>query len=142
MEPSGKIVSLQISTASRTPMKALDSARAIEDYGLEGDRHAHSGGKRQVLLMDQETLTEFGLAAGMVKENITTQGIDFRSLTPGTRLRVGDAVLEVTVSCEPCGRMDQIRPGLREALEGQRGMLARVVGGGTLRVGDPIEIVR
>ena len=90
--------------------------------------------------MDEETLSAFGLAAGMVKENITTRGIDLKTIAPGTRLVIGSAVLELTKSCTPCSRMDEIRPGLREALEGQRGMLARVVEGGMLRVGDPIEI--
>jgi MOSC domain-containing protein YiiM len=123
-------------------MEAHASARVIEDWGLEGDRHANSGGTRQVLLMDEETLSAFGLAAGMVKENITTRGIDLKTLAPGTRLVIGSAVLELTKACTPCSRMDEIRPGLREALEGQRGLLARVVQGGLIRVGDPIEIAQ
>lgn len=140
MKPSGTIVSIQVCPASRAPMEARESARLIEDWGFEGDRHAQSGGTRQVLLMDEETLSAFGLAAGMVKENITTRGIDLKTIAPGTRLVIGSAVLELTKSCTPCSRMDEIRPGLREALAGQRGMLARVVEGGMLRVGDPIEI--
>ena len=140
MKQAGTIVSIQVCPAPRAPMQAQENARAIEDSGLEGDRHAQSGGTRQVLLMDEETLSTFGLAAGTVKENITTRGIDLKTLAPGTRLVIGSAVLELTKSCTPCSRMDEIRPGLREALEGQRGMLARVVAGGILRVGDPIEI--
>ena len=141
MKQSGSIASLQICPAPRAPMQVIESARVIQDWGLEGDRHAQSGGTRQVLLMDEETLSGFGLAAGVVKENITTRGIDLKTLAPGTRLVIGSALLELTKSCTPCSRMDEIRPGLREALEGQRGMLARVVEGGLLRVGDPIEIV-
>ena len=140
MKQAGTIASIQVCPAPRAPMQAHESARAIEDWGLEGDRHGQSGGARQVLLMDEETLSTFGLGAGMVKENITTRGIDLKTLAPGTRLVIGSAVLELTKSCTPCSRMDEIRPGLREALEGQRGMLARVVEGGILRVGDSIEI--
>ena len=140
MKPAGTIVSIQVCPAPRAPMQAQETARAIRDWGLEGDRHAQSGGTRQVLLMDEETLSTFGLAAGIVKENITTRGIDLKTLAPGTRLVIGSALLELTKSCTPCSRMDEIRPGLREALEGQRGMLARIVEGGILRVGDPIEI--
>ncbi len=42
---------------------------------------------------------------------------------------------------EPCERMEAIRPGLRQELKGRRGMLARIVEGGTVRVGDPIELL-
>jgi MOSC domain-containing protein YiiM len=140
MDSQGSVASLQLCPAHRTPMQPVETARAIQDGGLEGDRHAHSGGSRQVLLMDEETLAAFGLGAGVVKENITTRGLALKILAPGTRLRVGGALLEVTMTCTPCRRMDEIREGLREALEGQRGLLARVVEGGTLRVGDPIRV--
>ncbi|MBI4790015.1 MAG: MOSC domain-containing protein [Chloroflexi bacterium] len=144
MSQTAVIASLQISPAHREPMRMLDSVRAIQDRGLEGDRQTLSGGggSRQVLLMDEETLAAFGLSAGVVKENITTRGLALKTLTPGTRLRIGDAILEITKSCTPCGRMDEIQPGLRAALEGQRGMLARVVQGGRLNVGDAIAVVK
>ncbi len=137
---TSQVISLQTCAASRAPMEQKESLHAIEGLGLEGDRHAHAESTRQVLLMDEETLAVFGLAAGAVKENITTRGLDFKTLTPGTRLRIGDALLEITKSCTPCSRMDEIRPGLRTALEGQRGMLARVLEGGEMRVGDVIMV--
>lgn len=141
-ETNSQVVSLQICPAHRSPMEMKQVLRAIEDLGLEGDRHASAGSTRQVLLMDEETLAAFGLAPGAVKENITTRGIAFKTLTPGMRLRIGCVLLEITKSCTPCSRMDEIRPGLRTALEGQRGMLARVLEGGELQVGDAIIIER
>ncbi len=138
----GAIASLQICPAHREPMRRVETAQAIADKGLEGDVHGErGGGSRQVLLMDEETLAAFGLAAGIVKENVTTRGVALKELAPGTRLRIGTALFEITQSCTPCRRMDDIRPGLREALQGQRGMLARVLESGTLRIGDAIEIV-
>ncbi len=138
---SGTIVSLQVCPASRAPMEIKPSVRAQEDQGLEGDRHGKSGGPRQVLLMDEETLAAFQLAPGAVKENITTRGLALKTLSPGTRLQVGGAVLEITGDCNPCSRMDEIRPGLRAELQGQRGVLARVITSGDLRVGDAIEVL-
>ncbi len=140
-ETNRRVVSLQICPAHRAPMEMKQALRAFEDQGLEGDRHAHAGSTRQVLLMDEETLAAFGLAPGAVKENITTRGIAFKSLTPGMRLRIGGVLLQITKSCTPCSRMDEIRPGLSTALEGQRGMLARVVEGGELRVGEAITVL-
>ena len=123
-------------------MQQKESLRAIADLGLEGDQHAKRGSTRKVLFMDEETLTAFGLSAGRVRENITTRGIELKTLAPGTRLRVGSAVFEITKSCTPCEFINDLRPGLRAEMEGQRGMLARVIEGGELRVGDPVTIER
>ena len=139
---AGKIVALHIAIAHRAPMEHPQSARAIADLGLEGDIHNKPGGKRQVLLMDEETLNAFGLEAGRVRENITTRGIELKTLAPGTRLRAVGAVFEIAQACDPCKMIDDIRPGLRAQMQGQRGMLARVVEGGEVRVGDEIEIER
>ncbi len=53
----------------------------------------------------------------------------------------GEVVLKITGPCAPCARMDEIRPGLRLELDGKRGMLASVVRGGTIRVGDAISVL-
>ncbi len=140
-ENRATITHLQICTAHRAPMQRAESLRAVADLGLEGDLHARQGSTRQVLFMDEETLTAFGLSAGRVRENITTRGIELKTLAPGTRLRVGGAVFEITKSCTPCNFIEDIRPGLRAEMEGQRGMLAHVLEGGEMRVGDAIEIM-
>jgi MOSC domain-containing protein YiiM len=92
-----------------------------------------------VLLMDLETIGELGIAPGDVKENITTRGLDIRGLLEGQRIRAGRALLEVTGPCHPCDRMDEIRPGLKDALRGKRGVLCRVLEAGQLQRGDSIE---
>jgi MOSC domain-containing protein YiiM len=122
-------------------MKPLDEARAIADNGLEGCAHGRPGSQRQVLLMDIETLTDLALGPGIIKENITTQGLDLYALRNGHRLRIGEAILEVTLPCEPCKLMDDIRSGLQQQLRGRRGMLCRVVQSGLIRPGDPIHLL-
>ncbi len=141
-DQTGTVTNLQICTAHHAPMQRAESLRAVADLGLEGDLHAKQGSARQVLFMDEETLAAFGLSAGRVRENITTRGIELKTLPPGARLRVGSAVFEITKSCTPCDFIDDIQPGLRAAMEGQRGMLARVVGGGEMRVGDAVEVMK
>lgn len=120
-------------------MEELGEVRAVEDWGLDGCVHGRPGSNRQVLLMDWETLVAMDLPAGIVRENITTEGISVNGLEMGQRLRIGEALLEVTVPCTPCGSMEKIRPGLRREIRGRRGMLCRVVEGGMIRCGDAIE---
>ena len=130
-----------IAAERRKAMKPVDQALAVKDRGLQGCVHGRAGSKRQVLLVDIETLSEFGLLPGMIRENITTAGLNMADLRPGQRLCVGEAVLEVTVRCEPCSRMDEIRMGLQKELENRRGMLCRVIEGGRISRGDAVEIL-
>jgi len=140
-ETSGRIVGIFLSPRHGLAMKLHREAAARADHGLDGDAHARPGSPRQVLLLEAETLGEFGLAPGALKENIVTEGIRVAGLRAGTRLRAGEALLEVTMDCAPCGFVDSVQPGLREKIRGRRGTLARVVADGTIRVGDPIGLV-
>jgi MOSC domain-containing protein YiiM len=124
----------------RFPMREVSEVEVLKEKGLKGCIHGRPGSKRQVCLIDRETLDRLGLAPGIVKENITTKGIDFQSLATGNVLRIGDCVLEITGPCNPCARMDEIRMGLQEELRGQRGWLCRVTEAGIIRRGDRIEV--
>lgn len=135
-----QVLHLFVAVERRKPMKAVQRVLALTDRGFEGCAHARPGGKRQVLLMDAETLREFDLVPGIVRENITTAGLRTSDLKPGQRLKIGGAVLEISVTCEPCFHMDEIRMGLQEALRDRRGVLCRVIEGGPISCGDLIEI--
>ena len=137
----GEVVHLFMAIVHRQPMREVEEIPGVADRGFEGCVHGRPGGRRQVLLMDAETLGELGIAAGAVKENITTRGLKLQALRPGQRLRIGGAIFEVTIPCEPCRRMDEIRPGLQQELRGRRGMLCRVVEAGRIRRGDGIEVL-
>jgi len=122
-------------------MQPVTSANLVADLGIEGDKHAAAASKRQVLLADKEAIDAVGVLPGTIKENVTVEGVDVMQLPAGSRVRLGrSAVLEITAVCEPCFRMDEIRMGLKEELVGRRGMVSRVVQGGTITVGDSITI--
>ena len=123
-------------------MEGLQEVRALEDVGLEGCAHARPQGKRQVLLMDRETLDVFELVPGIVRENVTTEGIDVNGLAIGQRLLVGEVELQVSAVCDPCEQIEALRPGLQAAMQGRRGMLCKVVRGGMLRRGDGIVVMQ
>ena len=135
-----RVVHLFRSPKKHTGMEELREVCAIENHGFEGCAHARPAGKRQVLLMDVETLRQMNLTPGMIRENITTEGISVNTLKAGQRLSLGEVELEVSAACEPCELMEEIRPGLMTALLGRRGMMCRVVKGGMLRQGDEIVV--
>ncbi len=135
-----KVTHLFRAPKKRAPMEELAEVVVAEDFGLEGCAHARPG-KRQVLLMDEETLRSFGLAPGIVRENVTTEGLDVNGLKVGQRLKIGELELQVSLVCDPCEQIEALREGLQAAMEGKRGMLCRVVRGGLLRRGDAIEVM-
>jgi MOSC domain-containing protein YiiM len=122
-------------------MDSVERATALEGHGLEGCAHARPGTKRQVLFASTEHLRAVGVPPGRIRENFTVEGDDVHRWPIGQRLAIGDAEFEVTMVCDPCSRMDEIRPGLQAELEGRRGMLARVVETGRVSVGDEIRLL-
>jgi MOSC domain-containing protein YiiM len=117
---------------------SLERARAVAGHGFEGCAHANPP-KRELLLVSKEHLDALGLEPGAIRENVTVEGADVHAWEVGRRVRAGEALLEITMVCDPCHRMDELRDGLRAQLEGRRGMLARVVEGGEIAVGDAVE---
>jgi MOSC domain-containing protein YiiM len=133
------ILHLFRATKKHVPMEELAEVAMVDDFGVEGCQHAQAGGKRQVLMVDRETLDAMDLRPGWIKENITTDGLNVNGLRLGQQLLIGAARLEVTAVCTPCDQLEKIRPGLRREIWGRRGMLCRVIEGGIIRRGDPIE---
>jgi len=138
----GRVVSLHINLAHKTPSLEVAEANLVQDMGIEGDIHYSDRLNRrdfQVLLIDSDVLDDLQISYGAVKENITVQGFEIFSLLPGQKLAVGnDVILQISKICLPCSRMEDIRLGLEKDLIGKRGMLASVIHGGSIRIGDKI----
>jgi MOSC domain-containing protein YiiM len=141
---TGRVVHLQLVPRHEADPERVGEVRATE-VGLQGDVHAgRHEGKRQVLLTHLGDLRDLGLEPGALREQVTVDLPGLMGLAAGTRLRAGEAVLEVTGECEPCTHIGEHlgakdRKAMRESLRGRRGMLARVTVAGTIRLGDPVE---
>jgi MOSC domain-containing protein YiiM len=61
---------------------------------------------------------------------------------PGSTLRIGTVLLEVVRVAAPCKLLDDgLGPGAMDALRrGRAGSVCRVLSGGVIAVGDPVEI--
>jgi MOSC domain-containing protein YiiM len=80
------------------------------------------------------------VAPELLRRNLVTRGINLLALKD-RRFRIGAALLEGSGECAPCSRMEEtFGPGGYNAVRGHGGITARVIRGGTVRVGDPIEI--
>jgi MOSC domain-containing protein YiiM len=124
---------------------AIDRVRLVERKGIEGDAK-NSTTDRQLNVMFAEVLAELGLegfqtAPGEMGEQIVLAGIDPATLTEGTRLKLGEAVIEVGILRTGCARFEMIQGKPRSAAKGRLGVLATVVTGGEIAVGDAVEIL-
>ena len=127
-------------------MREVAEAEAITGKGLLGDRYASGSGKRGVTLIQAEhlpviaTLSGHGeVAPALLRRNVVVSGIPLIALK-GRRFRIGAVVLEGTDSCDPCSRMEAaLGPGGFNAMRGMGGLCARIVEGGTFRIGDTVH---
>lgn len=141
----GKIRAVCISREKGTAKSSVGRALAIEDFGLENDAHA---GKwhRQVSLLPYEEIEKFKaegapVTDGSFGENLITEGLKLRELSPGTRLRAGGALLEVTQIGKECHSRCAIGRAMGHCIMPEEGIFARVLAGGVIEAGDAIEIV-
>ena len=134
-----EVVAIWRAPKRRVPMEPLREARVLDD-GIDGCAHARKG-KRSVLFVALEDLDALGVEPGQVRENFTVRGAAVMSWPVGQRVAAGGAEFEITMVCEPCHLMDEIRPGLQRELEGRRGMLARVLKAGEVRAGDELRLL-
>ncbi len=118
-------------------MEPVEEVLAIAQCGIEGDR-SFGRSTRQVLLVDHAVLTDFGLGPGDLRENNTVDGIELNTLKPGMNIQIGETLLRVYGECTPCSKLDDLQPGLQEAIRGRCGILASVVQGGSISIGDAV----
>jgi MOSC domain-containing protein YiiM len=137
MEP--RVQALFVTRRKKAAPVRLEEVQ-LSAQGFEGDFHAEMANSRQILMVSGSVLEDLGVTPGSLSENIVIDNLDVMTLEKGRRLSIGDAVLEVTIPCEPCIQMERIRKGLQVALNGKRGMFAKVFTSGTIRVGDRVTL--
>ena len=157
---AGRVESILLRPARLAPMLSTTEVLVEPGRGLIGDRRSATlrtgelAQKREVTLFQAEHLPVVAALLGLpsldparLRRNLVVSGINLlsmRSLFPDVRLQwqLGDEViLEITGTCEPCSLMEaELGEGGYNAMRGHGGVTARVVAGGTHRVGDSIRL--
>lgn len=140
-----KIVSLHAGPGSTLPKPASSQARLVPGKGVEGDRHFGKHPDRAVLVAGQVSYAQalragIQLPYGALGENLLVD-FDPHLLGEGSGLQIGTAVLELTTVCSICDALSVFDLRLPKVLYNRRGLYARVLQGGVVRVGDPVEIL-
>ncbi|SHJ70719.1 MOSC domain-containing protein [Dethiosulfatibacter aminovorans DSM 17477] len=145
----GRIIAVNISDKKGITKTTIDEGNFIEEFGLEGDAHA---GKwhRQVSLLGNESVKKmeemlkgkgYDDCRGIFAENLTTEGIILYELPVGTKLKIGDVLMEVTQIGKECHEGCAIRNQVGKCVMPLEGIFTRVLKGGKIKPGDVIEVL-
>lgn len=138
---AGRVVALSVQPSRATPDR-VSNVRAIAGLGLETDRHASRTSPRQVLIASRYAYQALQLPPMALRQNVLVD-FEVRSLVSGDRLQIGaDVELVAMFRCEPCSRLERHRVGLSRHIGNERGVMARVIHGGSMRQGDAVKVLR
>jgi MOSC domain-containing protein YiiM len=149
----GQLTWIGLRTAPRGPIDEVEEVEALAGLGLVGDRRVGAKrrpdprSRRHVTLVQAEHLPAVGALLGrapvdprLLRRNLVVAGCNLRAFQ-GRRFTIGEVLLEGTGECHPCSRMEEtLGPGGYQAMRGHGGLNARIVTGGTLRLGDLVEL--
>jgi MOSC domain-containing protein YiiM len=140
-----RLQSIHLAKATRLPMRSVERAEVETGKGIVGDRY-HGTKHRHVTVQSAQSLAEAAAAYGadvppeLTRRNLTVDEGDVPR-EPGARITVGPVVLEVVRVAAPCKLLDDtIGRGAQEALRRRAGSVCRVLVGGTLHVGDDVQL--
>jgi MOSC domain-containing protein YiiM len=123
---------------------ALDRTVLVADHGIDGDQKGGPG-KRQLNVMRAEVVAGlaaegFHTAPGALGEQLVIGGLDDSAFAPGKQLRISSAaVIELIMPRTGCARFEAIQGKPRSSADGRIGVMARVVTGGPIAVGDEVS---
>lgn len=141
-----KVVSVNISEKKGTIKHPVEKIDLKIGLGIEGDAHAGDW-HRQVSLLDLSSFDKMHnnasveLKPGIFAENVTTEGIDLWGLPVGTRLEIGETLVEITQIGKECHRHCQVFRQVGDCVMPREGIFARVIKEGSIKAGDSLKIV-
>lgn len=142
---TGEIIAVCISEAKGERKTPVDAATLRENHGIVGDAHAGDW-HRQISLLAKESIDKMramGLDVdnGDFAENLTTTNIDLPSLPIGTRLQIGETLLEVTQIGKECHTRCAIYHQAGDCVMPKEGIFAKVLIGGEIRPRSRVSIL-
>lgn len=141
-----KVLAVNISETKGVIKHPIEKGYFEVNHGLVGDAHAGNW-HRQVSLLGQESIDKMtamgieGLCTGKFAENITTEGMELFTLPVGTKLRIGETLMEVTQIGKECHVGCQIRTQVGDCIMPREGIFTKVLEAGWIKPGDEIEVV-
>lgn len=139
----GTVQGLFISTKNKT--RETINFIEIEEEGIVGDKFYAKGLERSILIasIDSYMLAKennIDVAHGSLGENILLD-INPYNLNSGTKIQVGEAIVEITQNCTICNSLAKVDPNLPTVLKSDRGIFAKTYKAGKIKNGDEVRVL-
>jgi MOSC domain-containing protein YiiM len=144
-DPGGTVLAVCVSKKKGTRKRNIQEADLRPEWGIVGDAHA-ANWHRQVSLLAWESIEKMrakglNVNVGSFAENITTQGLSLVDLPVGTRLQLGEALVEVTQIGKVCHEHCAVYYQAGDCVMPREGIFVQVHQGGHVKVGDAIQVL-
>ena len=142
----GEVVAVCLSDRKGIKKTPVGECAVIENYGLEGDSHASGEYHRQICLLAEGSIAKmtargFDVGPGSFAENITTRSLDLLSIPIGTKVRLGEVLIEITQKGKECHDGCAVYKEIGACIARTEAIFGRVLRGGRVKAGDPVEIL-
>ena len=139
----GKVLELYI-TIQGDPTRVPKAEISLDTQGVIGDKFHGKALERSVLIASKESYTiaqdnEIDISTGLLGENIL---IDYNlyHFLPGEVFEIGEVRFEITQNCTLCKGLSSVNAKLPKLLKNDRGIFAKVLHSGNIKIGDTIRI--
>jgi len=116
----------------------------LDEKGITCDKYYNKDIQRSILITSIQSYAlveahHIQIPYGSLGENLL---IDYNPyhLTPGTKLQIGDVLLEISQYCTMCDHLSNIDKQLPTLLKHDRGIFAKVIKGGEIKKEDTIQV--
>lgn len=141
----GNVLGIALRTRPKGPMQPIAKATAVRDRGLVGDVASRPDRAITLIAAEQWKQVTTELSADLPwhtrRANVLVDAASLADLI-GKTIHVGNVEVSVVAESKPCGLMDRLHPGLRDALatDGRGGIYGRINCDGDICVGDPVRV--
>ena len=140
----GKVIRLYI-TVRAEPSRIEQDVLQLDLEGVLKDKFYGKGLERSVLIASTESYKlpkEHGISIedGVLGENILIDWNPYH-LLPGDCISIGEVIFEITQNCTLCKGLSSVNSKLPKLLKNDRGIFAKVLHSGSIKIGDTIELI-
>ena len=141
----GEVVAICISEKKGTEKNTVNECTVIENHGIKGDAHAGNW-HRQISLLSYEKIEDFknrgvNVEDGAFGENLIIKGIDFSEIIVGSKVQIGQVLLEVTQLGKKCHQHCRIYEAVGDCIMPREGVFAIALVGGEILVGEKVNLL-
>jgi MOSC domain-containing protein YiiM len=138
-------IALKLFISVKNKARELKDELILDENGILEDKFYAKNIDRSILITSKSSYElakkhQIDVEYGSLGENIFID-INPYKLSIGTKISIGEVILEITQNCTICNSLAKINPSLPEVLKTDRGIFAKSIKHGKIKTGDIIKVL-